>query len=183
MRPHPCGAHYDISAGPAGGNRVSACRRRRDVGRHMGAGSKWSRRCCGRATGADAPIALFTVCRADSEKPHGALLRGPCTAHASGMGSAVAPRGPVTPRTTSLFLAVQTARKRLTVGGLVIPWAALLAALPWWITIARAIVAGNRRPRRCDRSASAPVVMTLEAPPVVGGASVISALAVLYRQG
>ncbi|KAJ1176582.1 hypothetical protein NDU88_001855 [Pleurodeles waltl] len=116
MRAHSRGAHSDIPAGPAGRNYVSARRPSGDGGRNMGAGSKWSRRCCGRATGAVAPVAVFTVCMAYSEKPHGALSGGPCTAHASGMGSAGAPRGPISPRTASLFLAVQTARKRLAVG-------------------------------------------------------------------
>ncbi|KAJ1126956.1 hypothetical protein NDU88_005362 [Pleurodeles waltl] len=66
------------------------------------AGSEWSRRCCRGATGAVAPVAIFTVCKADSENLYGALLGGPCTAHASGMGSAGAPRGPTTPVQTIL---------------------------------------------------------------------------------
>ncbi|KAJ1186838.1 hypothetical protein NDU88_003618 [Pleurodeles waltl] len=77
------------------------------------AGSEWSRRCCRGATGAVAPVAIFTVCYADSENHAGALLGGPCTAHASGMGSAGAPRGPTTPVPAILFLAVKTARNRL----------------------------------------------------------------------
>ncbi|KAJ1216446.1 hypothetical protein NDU88_004048 [Pleurodeles waltl] len=61
------------------------------------AGSEWSRRSCRGATGTVAPVAIFSVCFADTEILSGALLGGPCTAHASGMGSAGAPRGPTTP--------------------------------------------------------------------------------------
>ncbi|KAJ1175440.1 hypothetical protein NDU88_000728 [Pleurodeles waltl] len=45
-------------------------------------------------------------CKADSENHCGALLGGPCTAHASGMGSAGAPRGPTAPVPAILVLAV-----------------------------------------------------------------------------
>ncbi|KAJ1135214.1 hypothetical protein NDU88_001658 [Pleurodeles waltl] len=148
MQPHSRRGHLEIPAGPAGGNLVSARRPSGDLARNKGAGSKWSRRCCAHATGAVAPVALFTVCSVRGP------LHCPCQWHGQS-------RGPATPRTASLFLAVQTARKRLAVGGLVIP----VAALPWRITTAGDIVAGNHRPRRCDRSASAAVVMTREAPP------------------
>ncbi|KAJ1185325.1 hypothetical protein NDU88_002119 [Pleurodeles waltl] len=70
------------------------------------AGSELSRRSCWCATGAVAPVAIFSVCFADTENLNGALLGGPCSAHASGMGTAGAPRGPTTPVPTSLFLAV-----------------------------------------------------------------------------
>ncbi|KAJ1082385.1 hypothetical protein NDU88_002553 [Pleurodeles waltl] len=86
------------------------------------AGSEWSRRCCRGATGAVAPVAIFTVCYADSENHAGALLGGPCTAHASGMGSAGSPRGPRTPVPAILFLAVKTARNRLAGRGSESPW-------------------------------------------------------------
>ncbi|KAJ1099938.1 hypothetical protein NDU88_005031 [Pleurodeles waltl] len=97
MRPHSRRGHLEIPAGPAGRNLVSTRQPSGDPACNTGAGSKWSRRCCGRATGAVAPVALFTVCLADSEKLHGALSGGPCTAHASGMGSAGAPRLPLPP--------------------------------------------------------------------------------------
>ncbi|KAJ1157111.1 hypothetical protein NDU88_009826 [Pleurodeles waltl] len=84
MQPHSSRVYYEIPAGPAGGNLVSARQPSGDLGRNTGFGSKWSRRCCGCATGAVAPITLFTVCIADSEKLHGAMAGGPCTAHAQG---------------------------------------------------------------------------------------------------
>ncbi|KAJ1128931.1 hypothetical protein NDU88_007303 [Pleurodeles waltl] len=77
------------------------------------AGSEWSRRSCRGATGAVAPVAIFAVCTADSDNLCGALLGGPCTAHASVMGSAGAPRGPTAPVPAILVLAVDTARNRL----------------------------------------------------------------------
>ncbi|KAJ1107985.1 hypothetical protein NDU88_005370 [Pleurodeles waltl] len=86
------------------------------------AGSVWSRRCCRGATGAVAPVAIFTVCYADSENHAAALLGGPCTAHASGMGSAGAPRSPTTPIPAMLFLAVKTARNRMAGRGSESPW-------------------------------------------------------------
>ncbi|KAJ1179629.1 hypothetical protein NDU88_004863 [Pleurodeles waltl] len=86
------------------------------------AGSEWSRRSCRGATGAVAPVAIFTVCTADSENLYGALLGDPCTAHASGMGSAGAPRGPTTPVPAILVLAVKTARNRLAGRGSESPW-------------------------------------------------------------
>ncbi|KAJ1199691.1 hypothetical protein NDU88_003524 [Pleurodeles waltl] len=86
------------------------------------AGSEWSRRSCRGATGAVAPVAIFTVCKADSENLCGALLGGPCTAHASGLGSAGAPRGPKAPIPAILVLAVDTARNRLAGRGSESPW-------------------------------------------------------------
>ncbi|KAJ1164564.1 hypothetical protein NDU88_005000 [Pleurodeles waltl] len=66
---------------------------------------------------------------------------GPCSAHAIGMGTAGAPRGPTTPLTAILFLAVGTARNRMAVRGSESPMAAQQAAPPWGIPRA----AENRR--------------------------------------
>ncbi|KAJ1200650.1 hypothetical protein NDU88_004471 [Pleurodeles waltl] len=86
------------------------------------AGSEWGRRIGWGATGAVAPVAIFSVCYADTENLVGALLGGPCSAHASGMGTAGAPRGPTTPVPASLVLAVKTARTRLAGRGSESPW-------------------------------------------------------------
>ncbi|KAJ1191359.1 hypothetical protein NDU88_000675 [Pleurodeles waltl] len=74
------------------------------------------------ATGAVAPVAIFSVCYADTENLCGALLGGPCNAHAIGMGTAGAPRGPTTPVPASKVLAVKTARTRLAGRGSESPW-------------------------------------------------------------
>ncbi|KAJ1092964.1 hypothetical protein NDU88_006074 [Pleurodeles waltl] len=94
------------------------------------AGSEWSRRSCRGATGAVAPVVIFTVCKADSENHGGALLGAPCTAHASGMGSAGAPRGPTTPVPSILFLAVKTARNRMAGRGWESPCSAAMEIQP-----------------------------------------------------
>ncbi|KAJ1109408.1 hypothetical protein NDU88_006769 [Pleurodeles waltl] len=86
------------------------------------AGSEWSRRSCFCATGAVAPVAISSVCYADTGNQCGALLGGPCSAHAIGMGTAGAPRGPTTPVPASLVLAVETARTRLAGRGSEFPW-------------------------------------------------------------
>ncbi|KAJ1170741.1 hypothetical protein NDU88_002613 [Pleurodeles waltl] len=93
--------------------------------------------------GAVAPDAILSVCFADTENLGGALLGGPCSAHAIaiGMGTAGAPRGPTTPVTASQVLAVKTARTRLAVRGSESPWRRCLqrrhGGFPW--------AAGNRR--------------------------------------
>ncbi|KAJ1096499.1 hypothetical protein NDU88_001639 [Pleurodeles waltl] len=66
------------------------------------AGSEWSRRCCRGATGAVAPVAIFTVCYADSENHAG--------------------QGPTTPVPTILFLAVKNARNWVAGRGSESPW-------------------------------------------------------------
>ncbi|KAJ1157649.1 hypothetical protein NDU88_010353 [Pleurodeles waltl] len=129
------------------------------------AGSEWSRRSCRGATGAVAPVAIFTVCKADSENHHGALLGGPCTAHASGMGSAGAPRGPTTPVPAILFLPVRTARNRVAGRGSESPWRRCKQRRAWRIPWARVKTAGNRRFPFSDRGFTAAVRMALEAPP------------------
>ncbi|KAJ1215396.1 hypothetical protein NDU88_003005 [Pleurodeles waltl] len=63
----------------------------------------------------------------------GPCCGGPCSAHAIGMGTAGAPRGPTTPLTAILFLAATTARNRMAVMGVGIPMAAQQAAPPWRI--------------------------------------------------
>ncbi|KAJ1114429.1 hypothetical protein NDU88_002666 [Pleurodeles waltl] len=45
----------------------------------------------------------------------GPAYGGPCSAHAIGMGTAGAPRGPTTPLTAILFLAVGTGRNRMAI--------------------------------------------------------------------
>ncbi|KAJ1087904.1 hypothetical protein NDU88_001063 [Pleurodeles waltl] len=65
---------------------------------------------------------IFSVCYADTENLGGALLGGPCRAHAIGMGTAGAPRGPTTPVNANQVLAVKTARTRLAVRGSESTW-------------------------------------------------------------
>ncbi|KAJ1154541.1 hypothetical protein NDU88_007292 [Pleurodeles waltl] len=69
------------------------------------AGLEWSRRSCRGATGAVAPVAIFTVCTADSETLCGALLGGPTA-----------------PVPAILVLAVGTARNRLAGRRSESPW-------------------------------------------------------------
>ncbi|KAJ1174443.1 hypothetical protein NDU88_006265 [Pleurodeles waltl] len=109
--------------------------------------------------GAVAPVAIFSVCKADTENLYGALLGVPCTAHASGMGSAGDPRGPTTPVPAILFLEQDGGK------GVGIPMAALLAASPWRIPMARGKPAGNRRFPFSDRGFTAAVRIGQEAPP------------------
>ncbi|KAJ1136608.1 hypothetical protein NDU88_003023 [Pleurodeles waltl] len=82
MQPHSRRGHQEIVAGLVGGNLVSARRPSGDLGRNTGAGSKWSRRCCGHATGAVAPVVLFTVCIA-LPMPVACQCRGPQGPHDS----------------------------------------------------------------------------------------------------
>ncbi|KAJ1205767.1 hypothetical protein NDU88_001194 [Pleurodeles waltl] len=52
----------------------------------------------------------------------GPCYGGPCSAHAIGMGTAGATRGPTTPHTAILFLVAKTARNRMAVWGSESPW-------------------------------------------------------------
>ncbi|KAJ1219105.1 hypothetical protein NDU88_006676 [Pleurodeles waltl] len=79
---------------------------------HEDAGSEWSRRSGRGATGAWQTLKIFV-------KP---CYGGPCSAHAIGMGTAGAPRGPTTPHTAILFLAAKTAGNRMAVWGSESPW-------------------------------------------------------------
>ncbi|KAJ1172885.1 hypothetical protein NDU88_004727 [Pleurodeles waltl] len=90
---------------------------------------------------------------------------GPCSAHAIGMGTAGAPRGPTTPLTAILFLAVKTARNRMAVRGSESPMAAQQAAPPWGIPQGSGKPAGDRRFSVSDSGQTAAVRMPLGAPP------------------
>ncbi|KAJ1172733.1 hypothetical protein NDU88_004576 [Pleurodeles waltl] len=61
---------------------------------HEDAGSEWSRRSGGCATGAVAPVAYFSVCKADTEIQSGALLRGPLQCPCHWHGHCRGPQGP-----------------------------------------------------------------------------------------
>ncbi|KAJ1202684.1 hypothetical protein NDU88_006481 [Pleurodeles waltl] len=105
------------------------------------AGSEWSRRSCRRGTGAVAPVAIFSVCFADTENLYGALLGAPST-----------------PVPAIMLLAVKTARNRVAGRGSESPWR---RRIPW----ARGKPAGNRRLPFSDRGFTAAVRMAQEAPP------------------
>ncbi|KAJ1117413.1 hypothetical protein NDU88_005613 [Pleurodeles waltl] len=85
------------------------------------------------ATGAVAPVANFSACKADTEILRGALLRGPlqCPCHWHGHC-----RGSQGPRSIPYRHPVpggRTARNRMAVGGVRIPMAAERAPPPWRI--------------------------------------------------
>ncbi|KAJ1170746.1 hypothetical protein NDU88_002618 [Pleurodeles waltl] len=96
------------------------------------------------ATGATAPVAYFTVCKADSEIHFGALLRGPlpCPCHWHGHG-----RGPQGPRDPPYRHPVHggfPAMNWMAVGGVRILMAAERAPQPWRIPMSSGKSAGDR---------------------------------------
>ncbi|KAJ1211091.1 hypothetical protein NDU88_006452 [Pleurodeles waltl] len=97
--------HSNFPAGPAGDRQKAVRRPSGKAPANEEAGSEWSRRSCRGATGAVAPVAIFTVCKADSENLCGALLGGPTA-----------------PVPAILVLAVDTARNRLAGRGSESPW-------------------------------------------------------------
>ncbi|KAJ1084677.1 hypothetical protein NDU88_004823 [Pleurodeles waltl] len=96
------------------------------------------------ATGAVAPVAYFSVCKADTEILCGALLRGPlpCPCHWHGHGSG--PQGPREPPYRHPVHGGFPAMNRMAVGGVRILMAAERAPQPWRIHTSSGKSAGDR---------------------------------------
>ncbi|KAJ1086358.1 hypothetical protein NDU88_006477 [Pleurodeles waltl] len=113
----------------------------------------------------------------------GPCYGGPCSAHATGMGTAGAPRGPTTPHTAILFLAAKTARNRMVVWGSESPWRR--SKLHRHGGFPRA--AGNRRYTGGFPFLTAAVPPRSECPwehrQPVGGATAVVGPGGFYRQG
>ncbi|KAJ1091996.1 hypothetical protein NDU88_005110 [Pleurodeles waltl] len=99
------GGHSGFPTGPAGDRRKSA---RQPSGKHPShedAGSEWSRR-SGKVRRVQLHPSRISVPAKQALKFFvGPSYGGPCSAHAIGMGTVGAPRGPAAPPTAILFLA------------------------------------------------------------------------------
>ncbi|KAJ1187427.1 hypothetical protein NDU88_004203 [Pleurodeles waltl] len=115
---------------------------------HVDAGSEWSWRSGRGATGAVAPVVIFSVCMADTENLGGALLRGP---HNTPCRHPL-PGG-------------QNRQEQDGGMGVGIPMAAQQAAPPWRIPQGSGEPAVYRRFSVSDRSCTAAVRMPKGAPP------------------
>ncbi|KAJ1157310.1 hypothetical protein NDU88_010025 [Pleurodeles waltl] len=99
------GGYFEICPGLAGGRQKAVRQPRANLPSHEDAGSEWSRR-SGKVRRVLLHPSRISVSALQTLKYFvGPSYGGPCSAHAIGMGTAGAPRGPAAPPTAILFLA------------------------------------------------------------------------------